>query len=78
MSNEAKKMLMESCDFNAAILAAISRIDEVPASVTLIDTISDSDWTNEKVSEWHIEAGSDENGSSDELDDSDKEFVKVA
>ncbi len=78
MSNEAKNMLMESCDSKAAILAAISRIDEVPASITLIDTIPDSDWTDETVSQWKIEAGSDENGNSEELDDGDKEFVKVA
>ena len=72
--------LMESSDVKATLLAAIARIESVPAGKTLIDEISDEDWLDKSVAEWNIEAGSDCDGagSSEELDNVDKEVVQVA
>ena len=47
-----------SDDVMVSILAAMARIECVPSSVTLIDSISDKEWHSEEVAEWKIVAGS--------------------
>ncbi|SDF77260.1 hypothetical protein SAMN04488117_10786 [Celeribacter baekdonensis] len=73
----AKNALMESSDAKASILAAIARIESVPAGKTLIDEISDEDWCDKSVAEWNFSAGS-EIETADELDECDKEIMHVA
>lgn len=77
MTNDvATNALMESSDVKATVLAAIARIESVPAGTTLIDEISDQDWLDDTVADWKIEAGNANN--SEELDFVDKEIVRVA
>ncbi|MFG6591995.1 hypothetical protein [Sulfitobacter sp. 1A12157] len=73
----ATNALVESSDAKASILAAIARIEAVPASKTLIDQIPDADWCSEGLNDWMIEVGS-EDAPSEELDSCDKPTVKVA
>jgi len=77
MDEVATNALVESPDSKASILAAIARIEAIPASKTLIDGITDADWCSDDLNDWIIEAGSDE-APSEELDDCDKQTVKVA
>ncbi len=44
-------------EMDSAIAAAKSRIQKVPASETLISSISDADWLSDDVDSWKIEAG---------------------
>lgn len=62
----------------AMLLAVKTRIEAVPAGETLIDTIPDADWTGTEIADWMVNAGSDLEGNSEELDYSDKETVQVA
>ena len=59
-----KNMLIESCDANAVVLAASSRIEKVCAGTTMIETISDSDWVDDSATSWKVEAGTDKLGHS--------------
>ena len=52
-------------------MAALARIASIPAGPTLIDLISDDEWLDDAVATWKPEAGSDQAGPSEELDDSD-------
>lgn len=45
-------------EIETAMAAAMLRIEEVPASETLISSISDADWLDNGVETWKIEAGS--------------------
>lgn len=73
-----EKVLVESTDSKASILAALARIEDVPASATLIDSISDNEWCAEHIADWKIEVGSASFDASDEADDSDAAVTKVA
>ena len=77
MLDDAKNALVESNDSKASILAAIARVEAVPAGRTLIDEIDDQEWLDDGSASLIIEAGSDATGDCDELDDSDKEVVQV-
>ena len=63
----ATNVHVESPDFKASILAAMSRIAEVNPTETLIDIISDADWKDSTVASWNVTAGS-SIASADELD----------
>ncbi len=78
MNEDNKKVQVASGDVKASILAALSRIEDVPPSTTLIDAISDEDWNDESVADWKIEAGSNDVDSADEADDFDSEVPAVA
>lgn len=75
---ETENGMTMSAEVTAVFSAAQSRIASVPATRTLIDTISDADWADEAVADWTIGVGSDSVESADELDASDKEAVQVA
>lgn len=79
-NNVQTNTLMESQDVKATLLAAIARIESIPAGKTLIDNISDQEWMDDSVGCWNICAGSQpiHEQSDDELDDSDKQVVYVA
>ncbi|MFQ3254266.1 MAG: hypothetical protein ACI9U6_002567 [Loktanella salsilacus] len=75
----ASSAMMESSDTKASMLAAIARIESIPAGKTLIDSISLDDWTDASVAEWKIEVGHECVGNfAEELDDCDIEAVNVA
>ena len=52
-------------DTTAAMVAALSRIEDVPSSSTMIDLISDAEWMSDDVADWKVEAGS---GDTTEID----------
>lgn len=72
--------LMESSDMKATLLAAIARIESVPAGRTLIDCISNEDWLDDSVADWKIEAGLEvvSGKSAEELDSADAKGMQVA
>jgi hypothetical protein len=78
MKDKTENGMAMSSDAEAMLLAVKARIKEVPAGETLIDSIPDSDWLDPDASKWMINSGSDVAGQSDELDDCDKEAMKVA
>lgn len=45
-------------EIETAMAAAMSRINDVPASETLISSIPDAEWLADDVKTWQIEAGS--------------------
>jgi len=75
--DNAANALMKSSDVKATVLAAIARIEAVPPGATLIDEISDSDWLDDDVDHWKLEAGSSVSPEG-ELDECDAEVEGVA
>lgn len=73
-----EKAHVVSDDVMASILAAMARIERVPSSSTLIDSIPDEEWHSEEVSEWNIVAGSTDVDEADAADDFDAEIPAVA
>ena len=73
-----KKAHVESDDVMASILAAMACIERVPASTTLIDTISEEEWHSDEVSDWNILVGSDTVDQADEADCFDAIVPEVA
>jgi hypothetical protein len=78
MKDKTERGMTMSSDAEAMLLAVKARIKDVPAGETLIDSIPDADWLDADVSNWMVNSGSDATGQSDELDDCDKEAMKVA
>lgn len=78
MSNKSEIGMTMPSETKAMILDALARAEAVPAGETLIDSISDADWLDADAADWKIEAGSDDTGSSEELDNSDKAAMNVA
>ncbi len=75
--DKEKNQAVVTPDTHKALMAAFERVREIPPSETLIDRISDDDWTDNSGKDWKIECGSDENDS-DELDCVDAEHTDVA
>lgn len=71
MLDEAMKAPVASPDMQASLLAALARIEMVPAGHTLIEEISEEDWHDEAVAEWNINVCSDSEAAADDLDDCD-------
>tara|TARA_R110002110_G_scaffold307666_1_gene521353 strand:- start:299 stop:601 length:303 start_codon:yes stop_codon:yes gene_type:complete len=76
MSDNTESGMTMSADAEAMLLAVKTRIEAVPAGETLIDTIPDADWTGTEIADWMVNAGSDLEGNSEELDYSDKETAQ--
>lgn len=78
MSNEKHTEMAASDDAYVTLLAVHARIAAVPAGKTLIEVISDEEWGQDEQADWMINAGSDECGNSEELDNSDDITVSAA
>jgi len=40
-----------------ALIAASKQITSIPVTTTLVDTLPDDEWDDERVGEWNINAG---------------------
>lgn len=78
MMDEAKKAPVVSPDLHASFLAALARIEAVPAGKTLIDSISDEDWLDAGVADWNICVASESAEEADEMDSCDVPEAAVA
>lgn len=75
--SEEKGQAVVAPDAHEALMAALTRVREVPPSETLIDRLSDDEWTDSNSGSWKIECGSD-CSDPDELDGCDSEKVNAA
>ena len=76
MADENSKLPVENEDVKAGILAALARIESVPASRNLIDLMPDDEWHSEEPDDWCIDAGAEQGN--DEIDDLDAEVMSAA
>lgn len=67
MSDKINNLPVGSDDAMTSVFAALARIESVPTTSTLIDSISDEDWLSEGAKSWKIEAGCTKHNQ-DELD----------
>lgn len=76
MADETSKLPVENEDMKAGILAALMRIESLPAKDNLIDLMPDDEWHSDAPDTWKIEVGSPEG--EDEIDNLDAEVVHAA
>ena len=58
MAFDSTAVKVQGDDPNSSMLAALARVQEVPAGKTLIDQITDEEWSADEPSSWDITVGS--------------------
>lgn len=76
MTDECMTLPVTSDDTRAEMLAALKRIESVPARKNIIDVMPDEDWLSEESDTWKIEAGSEK--CTNEIDVLDAEQTNAA
>ena len=76
MADLNSKLPVENEDVKAGILAAFARIEALPATENMIDSMPDDEWHSDEPDNWCIMAGSDKGG--DEIDELDAEIIHAA
>ena len=57
MAFDSTAVKVQGDDPNSSMLAALARVQEVPAGKTLIDQITDEEWSADEPSSWDITVG---------------------